>query len=174
MCPRRARYARRVRLARTRPLALAALALLAPVLAACGATTVPAGPDAADPACADIVVGAPQQMLGQALHETDSQGTLAWGTGEDTIVLRCGVTPPGPTTDLCTTLADSSGREVDWIVREEDGIVLFTSFGREPAIDISVPRSVAPDQPSAVPLEFTQLISAIPATSRCIGPGDAA
>lgn len=161
-------------LACRRPLLLAALGVLAPVLAGCGTTTVPAGPDAADPACADVIVGAPQEMLGLPRHETDSQGTLSWGSGEDTIVLRCGVAPPGPTTELCTTLADSAGREVDWIVHEEDGIVLFTTYGRTPAIDISVPRSAAPDQPSAVALEFTQQISAIPAETRCVGPGDAA
>ncbi|MFC0673333.1 DUF3515 family protein [Brachybacterium hainanense] len=151
-------------------------------LAGCGTTTVPPGPDAADPVCASIIATAPKEILGHARQETNSQGTLVWGEGEDAIVLRCGVEPPGPTTQQCTTLADAAGAEVDWIVTTSDdedpedpsAMVLFTTYGRTPAVDISVPRSAAPEQPSAVPLEFTRPIAAIPATTRCIGPGDAA
>ena len=145
---------------------------LAIALAGCGLVTVPQGPDAADPACADIVQGAPAMMLEQPRTETSSQGTVAWGRGADAVVLRCGVTPPGPTADMCTRLG-SDGVEVDWIVREEDGIVHFTTYGRTPAVDVTVPRSLAPDQPSAVPLEMGRTITAIPATDYCVGPTDA-
>lgn len=148
------------------------LAAPALALAACGSVSVPPGPHADDPACAPIIQGAPTAMLDQARHETSSQGTVAWGRGADTIVLRCGVTPPGPTTDLCTRLESSSGATVDWIVREEDGVVTFTTYGRTPAVDITVPRSVAPDQPSAVPLEVAGLIAPLPVSAQCVGPGD--
>lgn len=150
--------------------ALAAIVLVG--ASACGSVSVPAGPDAADPACAPIVLDAPQSLLGQQRHETTSQGTLAWGSGDDAIVLRCGVRPPGPTTDACTRLEDSSGTSVDWIVREENGIVTFTTFGRTPAVDITVPRKVAPDQPSAAPLELAGLIAPLPVKAQCVGPGD--
>ncbi|MDD0429630.1 DUF3515 family protein, partial [Shigella sonnei] len=71
----------------------------------------------------------------------------AWGSGEDTVVMRCGVTPPGPTTDQGATLADENEIEVDWVVKEIEGdTFLYTTYGREPAIDVSVPRSAAPDQ----------------------------
>lgn len=154
---------------------LTAPALLALVLgvSACGTVRVPPGPDASDPLCAEIVIGAPQVMLGLERSETSSQGTVAWGSGEDTIVLRCGVQPPGPTTDACTRLGDPEGVQVDWIVREQDGIVLLTTYGRTPAVDISVPRSVAPDQPSAAAMDMGRLIdSTIEATDHCVGPGD--
>ena len=149
-------------------------ALLALGLAACGTVQVPAGEAAADPVCADIVLGAPPQVLGMDRVETSSQGTAAWGEGEDTVVMRCGVTPPGPTTEQCTTLADENETEVDWIVREGEGdTFLYTTYGREPAIDVSVPRSAAPDQPSAAALDLTQVITRnLEATARCIGPGD--
>lgn len=156
---------------RLRALGLAAAVL---ALAGCGAVRVPAGPDAADPACADVVVAAPPQMLGQDRAETTSQGTVAWGSGESTIVLRCGVAPPPPTTTACTRLDDGSGRSVDWIVKEEDGLVTFTTYGRSPAVDITVPRAAAPDQPSAVALEMARPIAAIEPTAQCLGPEDAA
>lgn len=143
------------------------------VLTSCAAVTVPPGPDAADPACAPIVQNAPDDLLGQPRQDTSSQGTVAWGTGADTIVLRCGVMPPGPTTEACTRIADAGGVAVDWIVHEEDGVVTFTTFGRAPAIDVTVPRSAAPDQPSAAVLDMTRTISVIPATQECLGPGDA-
>ncbi|MGO1258072.1 MAG: DUF3515 family protein [Brachybacterium sp.] len=159
---------------RSRLLALPAAGLMALGLVSCGTVTVPAGADAANPVCADIVLGAPPEVLGMERAETSSQGTAAWGSGEDTIVMRCGVTPPGPTTDLCTTLADGDGVEVDWIVRElEDEVFLYTTYGREPAVDVSVPRSAAPDQPSGAALALSQVISRnIVATDFCIGPGD--
>lgn len=159
---------------RSRPLAATAAALLALGLASCGTVRVPAGPDAADPVCADIVLGAPPTVLDLERTETSSQGTAAWGSGEDTVVMRCGVTPPGPTTDLCTTLADENDVEVDWIVREVDeGTFLYTTYGREPAIDVSVPISAAGDQPSAAALDLTQVVTRhLEATDFCIGPGD--
>ncbi|GAA4526339.1 DUF3515 domain-containing protein [Brachybacterium paraconglomeratum] len=158
----------------SRLLALPAAGLMALGLVSCGTVQVPAGVDAANPACADIVLGVPPEVLGMERSETSSQGTAAWGSGEDTIVMRCGVTPPGPTTELCTTLADGSGVEVDWIVQELEGeVFLYTTYGREPAIDVTVPRSAAPDQPSGAALSLSQVISRnIEATDFCIGPGD--
>lgn len=160
---------------RSRLLALPAAGLMALGLVSCGTVQVPAGPDAANPTCANVVLGAPPEVLGMERTETSSQGTVAWGSGESTIVMRCGVTPPGPTTDMCTTLANADGVEVDWIVREiEGGTFLYTTYGREPAIDVSVPKSAAPDQPSGAALDLTQVVTRnIEATTRCIGPGDA-
>ncbi|MGP9539285.1 DUF3515 family protein [Brachybacterium sp. AOP43-C2-M15] len=159
---------------RSRPLALPAAALMALGLLSCGTVQVPAGPSAADPVCADVLLSAPPEVLGMSRVETSSQGTAAWGSGEETVVMRCGVTPPGPTTDMCTTLADGDGVEVDWIVRElDEGGFLYTTYGREPAIDVSVPAA-SPDQPSAAALDLGQVVSRnIEATDFCVGPGDA-
>lgn len=90
------------------------------------------------------------------------------------MVLRCGVTPPPPTTDLCTTIEARNGMQIDWIVKEQGatGTVLMTTYGREPAIDISVPRKVAPDQPSAAALELAGLIAPIEQKSRCLAYSD--
>lgn len=148
------------------------LPLVAAALGGCGTASVPPGPSAADPACARIIQDAPDELLGLARHETSSQATLAWGSGEDAIVLRCGVTPPGPSPDVCTRISASDGQSVDWLVREKDGMVSFTTYGRTPAVDVTVPRAVAPDQPSAAVLEMTGSIAQLPASDHCLGPGD--
>ncbi|MFE5775400.1 MULTISPECIES: DUF3515 family protein [Brachybacterium] len=142
---------------------------------ACATVRVPAGEDAADPACAQIVQDAPEQLEGQSRHATSSQGTLAWGSGDEAIVLRCGVAPPGPTTQMCTTLTDADGTGVDWIIDEDgssDGIVRFTTYGRTPAIDLTVPREVVGDQASAAALDLTDLVTSIPAERHCLGADD--
>lgn len=153
-------------------LAVPAAVLLTGLLSGCGTVTVPPGPDAEDPRCADVVLGAPPTMLGMDRHETSSQATVAWGSGKDTIVLRCGVTPPGPSDDQCTRLGDKDGVTVDWLVEENNGIVRFTTYGRVPAVDITVPREVAPDQPSAVALDVAGVVSGLPKHAQCLGPGD--
>ena len=159
---------------RSRLLALPAAGLMALGVVSCGTVQVPPAPDATDPVCADIMLGAPPEVLGLERVETSSQGTAAWGSGDTTVVMRCGATPPGPTTDMCTTLTDGNGVEVDWIVRDlEDGMFLYTTYGREPAIDVTVPHAAAPDQPSGAALDLTQVISRnIEATDYCIGPGE--
>lgn len=167
--------ARRVltRLICARTAALAILSGAALMLSGC-AVTVPAGPNSADPACAPIIVSLPDELIGLERRETTSQSTAAWGHGEKTVVLRCGVEPPPPTTDMCTTIKTSSGT-VDWIVREDDetGIVTFTTYGRTPAVDITVPRAAAPDQPSSAPVGVAGLVAPIKQTKFCVGPGDA-
>ncbi|ANP27829.1 hypothetical protein DAD186_12790 [Dermabacter vaginalis] len=146
-------------------------------LTACGAVAVPP-PEAnpTHPRCAEIIVALPEVLLGLSRSETTAQSTAAWGSGEDTIVLRCGVAPPPPTTDLCTTIASRSGTEIDWIVKEDDkrGIVHMTTYGREPAVDLTVPREVAPDQPSAAAIDLAGLLSRIPQSGgRCLAFDDA-
>lgn len=150
-----------IRVSRSPVLTAGVTVLLAVGLAACGTVVVPAGPQADAPVCADVLLSVPQELLGLERSETSSQGTVAWGSGEDTVVMRCGVTPPGPTTDMCTRLESGDGVTVDWIVEETDeGVVRYTTYGREPALDVTVPRSVAPDQPSAAALDLGRLIDA--------------
>lgn len=144
---------------------------LALALAGCTSVRVPE-PEAAptDPRCAEIIVSLPTTLLGLSRTETTAQSTAAWGSGETAVVFRCGVTPPPPTTDLCTTIEARNGTQIDWIVHEdtEAGMVLMTTYGREPAVDISVPRAVAPDQPSAAAIELSGLIAPIPQDGRCL------
>lgn len=141
-------------------------------LVSCAGVAVPTPEaDPANPRCAEVIVALPDVLLGLDRSETTAQSTAAWGSGGATIVLRCGVTPPPPTTDLCTTIASRNGTEIDWIVKENDkrGVVHMTTYGREPAVDLTIPREVAPDQPSAAAIDLAGLISQIPQSGgRCL------
>ncbi|GIG37408.1 DUF3515 family protein [Cellulomonas pakistanensis] len=98
-------------------LALAA----APLLGGCASTVgVAVAPDAANPACARVVLALPES-LGDGLDErrTTSQATWAWGEGADPVTLRCGVEVPGPTTEQCVTMETAAGTSIDWLVRAD-------------------------------------------------------
>ena len=95
----------------------------------------------ADPACARVPW--PQVVAGQEASETtpDSPTTAAWSSGGDpAIIARCGVPVPGPTTKECLGVDG-----VDWVVRHlEDGMA-FTTYGRDPAVEVLVPGRYAPE-----------------------------
>ena len=82
----------------------------------------------------------PDQVHGQDRVRTtsDSPAVAAWG--DPAVIWRCGVEPPGPTTDECL---DVDG--VDWVVHVLDDGASFTTFGREPAVQVLVPSAYAPE-----------------------------
>ncbi len=128
-----------------RPTATATgLGLLA-LLTACSATVpVTVAPYAADPVCASVVLATPDELAdGLPRVDTDAQATTAWGTPGSAVVLRCGVEPPGPTTDSCRSVETPNGPSIDWVVVEDDGDWTFTTYGRVPAVEVVVPASVA-------------------------------
>lgn len=125
------------------------------------AVPVEVAPYATDPVCAEIVLALPDD-LGDDLPglDTTAQATAAWGTAAAPVVLRCGVEPLGPTTDRCVSVETPGGPSVDWVVVAGDGSDAtqgsttdgtgtpatdwtFTTYGREPAIEVHVPAQVA-------------------------------
>jgi hypothetical protein len=96
--------------------------------------------DAADPACATAAAKLPQTLLkaGRRATHPSSPALAAWG--DPAIILRCGVTPPGPTADLCQAV-----NGIDWVVQQLSGGVEFTTYGRTPAIQVLVPSHYAPE-----------------------------
>jgi len=122
----------------------AAVALLAAAgLAGCATTiSLTAPPSANDPRCAEVMTGLsvlPGGTLGdQSRRWTDAQSTAAWGNPA-TIILACGVTPPGPTTVKCVVLGG-----VGWIVDSSKSPKLTaTTFGRVPAVQVFLDSSAA-------------------------------
>jgi hypothetical protein len=147
--------------------ALAAGVALAALLTGC-AQAVPfdAAPDAADTACADVVVRLPDTVAEQAERETNAQGTGAWGTPA-AVLLRCGVTPPGPTEDRCVSVDG-----VDWVIDESDAPRFrFTTYGRTPAVEVIVDNDVVSGT-SAI-TDLSRAVSAIPADGACTTVDDA-
>ncbi|MGN6302515.1 MAG: DUF3515 domain-containing protein [Angustibacter sp.] len=113
----------------------------------------PAG--ASDPACAQLAAKLPAtvQQQGRARTSSGSPAVAAWG--DPAIIWRCGVTPPGPTTDECIEV-----NGVDWVRHPLKDGQSFTTFGREPAVQVLVPNAYAPE-PLVLP-PFSAVVAAIP------------
>lgn len=149
---------------------------------------VSAAQDAQNPECARVILALPES-LGDGLEriETTSQATAAWGTPDQAVVLRCGVEPPGPTTEQCVTLETASGATVDWLVRAEsvpaDGEPsptldpsldpggsdwTFVSYGRDPAIEVQVPAAVVSERSTAFLDALVPAVSQVDADRSCV------
>ncbi len=145
--------------------ALGSALLLTGALAAC-ATPVALEPaeDATNPDCANIVLRLPDALGEQKIRETNAQGTGAWGDPA-TILLRCGVEVPGPTTQQCVEVGG-----IDWIVDDSNKpIFRFVTYGRTPATEVIVDY----DKASASALiDLVGALSSVPATNRCLDVSD--
>ncbi len=95
---------------------------------------MPVAADAANPGCAEIIVRLPKTVSGLEKRVTDAQATAAWGTPAD-VLLRCGVTVPGPTAELPCFTVDG----VDWLRdASEEPVTIFTTYGRDPATELII------------------------------------
>lgn len=111
------------------------------VLAISGCTApvvVEPAPYAGDPGCAAVMLGIPDEVGGLARLETSSQATAAYGD-EPRIVVRCGVEVPGPSSERCLAI-DTPAASADWLVLEEDDVWRAIAFGRNPAMEVVVPK----------------------------------
>lgn len=161
----RAGYRRRVLVRRLATLlALGCLALLAACTPTIG--TEPAA-DAADPACAPVMLALPDVVAGDLERtKVTAQATAAWGDRGAAVTLRCGVEQPPPSPD-CQRF-DSPNGTVDWVVEENDeGTWRFTTYGREPAIQVTVPPTVTEGHSTSFIVDLTSAIDLIPATRQC-------
>lgn len=157
----------------------AAVTLL--LLAGCArpAELVPA-PSAADPECARIVMATPDELGGLERRPTTAQAATAWG--DPAVTVRCGVEPPGPTTDRCLNVEAGDGTSVDWIALGGDDDALagqdrggwaFVTYGREPAVEVVVPaEQAAGGQPTAFLVDLAGAVSIAPADRHCVGATD--
>lgn len=131
-------------------------------LAACSPVVdVTAAQDAANPACAPMMVALPDSIGDAGLRKTNSQATAAWGDPSQ-VILRCGVNVPGPTTDRCVTVND-----VDWVIKEGDPAWTLTTYGREPATEVLFDPDVISS--ATVLADLSTAAAKIPATRNCIG-----
>jgi hypothetical protein len=120
--------------------------------------------DAANPACAPMMVILPQFVADFPRRETSSQATAAWGD-PSRVILRCGVPAPGPTTDQCVNV-----NGIDWVLREGDGSWTAVTYGRTPATELVFnPDEVAE---STILVDLADAAAKIPQTDRCLGAGD--
>lgn len=149
---------------------LFALALVsAPVLAGCSPIVdLAPAQDSANPACAPMMIALPDSLANQQLRETGSQGTAAWGNPSK-VVLRCGVAPPGPTTEQCVGV-----NGVDWLMKQDPKNTqtwTATTYGRDPATEILFNQDEVAS--STVLAELAGATAKIPQTRKCLGAEDA-
>lgn len=112
------------------------------VLAGCSQPlVVEPAPYAADPDCARVMLAMPPVIGGLDVRGTTSQATAAYGE-EFPVVVRCGVEPPGPTTERCVAVDGEAGSQ-DWLVADEGDQWRATSFGRSPAVEVVIPAERA-------------------------------
>ena len=139
--------------------------MLAPaMLAGCtGGSGVHAAPSASDPACTTALRTLPATVLGQRRAGTPATGAASWG--KPAIVLVCGLPELAPTTDPCLTV-----NGVDWVIQNDGGPFTFATFGRAPAIRVTVPTSYGRGQASAALVDLRAVAATLPRTPRsCVG-----
>lgn len=135
---------------------------------------VGAAPDAANPLCAEVVLALPRELAGMPRLTTSSQATAAWGEPGAAVVLRCGVEPPPPSTDPCVT-ADDGVVAVDWLAIEGEAAAgsttapwTFVTYGRDPAVEVRVPASVAAQRSTSFLLELGPAVARVEQTRACL------
>ncbi|MFF5143883.1 DUF3515 family protein [Streptomyces sp. NPDC013157] len=119
------------------------------------------GPFAQDPACARLADRYPDRLGGTTRDRVTFEGLAVWGHGS--VELRCGVNPPGPTTDACVSVDG-----VDWVWRETagGGRKKLVTYGRSPAVEVSVAGSVA--GLDAVLVDVSHLVAPIREGDKCL------
>ena len=149
-----------------RVLSCAALAAAAGMALTACAPVVDVTPaqDAANAACAPMMLALPDALGEAKLRKTNAQATAAWGD-PSLVILRCGVNVPGPTTDRCVSV-----NGVDWVIKEGNPAWTLTTYGREPATEILMD----PDQISSATVlaELAVPAQKIPSTRGCVGQQD--
>jgi hypothetical protein len=130
------------------------------VTSACG-SAVDVRPPAHDAACEPATRSWPRTVAGRERVEADVTGderdAAAWG--DPAVIATCGWPALGPTDDECL---DVDG--VHWVVEQLSDGARFTTFGRDPAIEVLVPEAYAPE-PLLLPA-FADAARALPANGR--------
>lgn len=116
-------------------------------------------PDANSPACADVMVRVPDSLQGYERRETNAQATAAWGEPVSVIV-RCGVEVPVASELDCWEISGTY-----WLRDGSDEpTVVFTSFGRDPAVDVVLDTNAA--TPGVVLVDLANAVSSAPENGR--------
>ncbi len=114
-----------------------------------------------DPACANVTVRLPSVLGTWPIRTTDAQATGAWGDPV-VAVLKCGVTPPGPTTDLCYTVSG-----IDWVEDKTNApTYVFTTFGRTPAVQLTINSKATNGEGTILLDELTSAVITIPQSAK--------
>ncbi|MCF3964629.1 DUF3515 domain-containing protein [Streptomyces fuscigenes] len=87
----------------------------------------------------------PQKVAGQGRQGTrpSSELTAAWGSGDASIVLRCGVPRPKAMSDPRSDAVDANG--VNWLVQQSSSGQTFTTTYRSAYVQVTMGTKFAQD-----------------------------
>lgn len=113
------------------------------------------------PHCRRITEAAPATLGDFPRRDTGLPGVAVWG--DQDIVLRCGVTPPRPTSDPCVAVDG-----VDWVIDQKQSTrtrKVIVSYGRSPATQVVFDSAGGID---AALVDLSRLVSPIRQTAHCV------
>lgn len=117
--------------------------------------------DAQNPGCAEVTVRLTDPLGELELRETNAQGVVAWGSPAS-VILRCGVDVPDPTSALPCVLVE----DVYWLRDDADAPnYVFTTYGRDPATEVVIDRDVI--SPGSALFELVDAVGATEETGSC-------
>ncbi|WP_426725631.1 DUF3515 family protein [Curtobacterium flaccumfaciens] len=129
------------------------------------AVSMSAAPSANAAACAAVQVRLPATVGSKFdLRNTNAQATAAWGDPE-VAIYHCGVAVP-----TVSDLPCFSQGGVDWIRDDRGDQVVYTTFGRSPAVQVVVDSTKTT---SSVVQELSDAVSSLPKDGHeCLDPAD--
>ncbi|MCS6552847.1 DUF3515 domain-containing protein [Curtobacterium flaccumfaciens pv. flaccumfaciens] len=129
------------------------------------AVSMSAAPSANAAACAAVQVRLPATVDSKFdLRNTNAQATAAWGDPE-VAIYHCGVAVP-----TVSDLPCFSQGGVDWIRDDRGDQVVYTTFGRSPAVQVVVDSTKTT---SSVVQELSDAVSSLPKDGHeCLDPAD--
>ncbi|PZE63715.1 DUF3515 family protein [Curtobacterium sp. MCBD17_021] len=144
---------------------LAAAAVVAGLTGCTNAVRMQPAPSANAAACASAQVRLPAVVNDTlALRETSAQSTAAWGS-PSAVLYHCGVAVP-----TVSDLPCFSQGSVDWIRDDRGQQVVYTTFGRSPAVQVVVDTTRAT---SDALQDLGDAVSRLPQDGhRCLDPQD--
>ncbi|WIB31671.1 DUF3515 family protein [Curtobacterium sp. MCSS17_005] len=143
----------------------AVITLAAGLTGCTNAVSMSAAPSANAAACAAVQVRLPATVDSKFdLRNTNAQATAAWGDPE-VAIYHCGVAVP-----TVSDLPCFSQGGVDWIRDDRGDQVVFTTFGRSPAVQVVVDSTKTT---SSVVQELSDAVSSLPKDGHeCLDPDD--
>ena len=151
----------------TRKIAIAAVvvAVAAGLTGCTNAVAMSPAPSANAAACADVQVRLPAAVDTKFdLRNTNAQSTAAWGDPE-VAVYHCGVAVPTVSDLPCFSLGG-----VDWIRDDRGKQVVYTTFGRSPAVQVVIDSTKTTGQ---VVQDLSAVVALLPKDGHtCLDPAD--
>ncbi|MBF4615966.1 DUF3515 family protein [Curtobacterium sp. VKM Ac-1376] len=141
------------------------IALAAGLTGCTNAVSMSPAPSADVAACAAVQVRLPSTVDSTFdLRNTNAQSTAAWGDPE-VAIYHCGVAVP-----TVSDLPCFSQGGVDWIRDDRGDQVVFTTFGRSPAVQVVVDTKKTTSQ---VVQDLSDAVSTLPKDGHeCLDPSD--